>query len=129
MISRDFVYWLQGFFEISEATGDVDAVTLTAAQADMVRKHLSLVVEYETNPTLPFVQWLIGFMDAAKTPDKAQVETIRAKLNDVFKHVIDPPMGDAKKQKKLNEIHSPHPFQGPQKGQIDTNPGDFVVRC
>lgn len=59
MTSRDFAYWLQGFFEISEQRG------LTAEQAECVKKHLNLV----------------------------------------FKHEIDPSMGPANHQKKLNDIH------------------------
>jgi len=59
MKSRDFAFWLQGFFEVSAAT------ELTAQQTEMVKKHLALV----------------------------------------FKHEIDPAMGDKKHQKELNSIH------------------------
>lgn len=61
MQSRDFVYWLQGFFEI--------------ANSDNV------------------------------TPD--QVKVIKSHLNLVFKHEIDPAMGDKAHQNALNAIHSP----------------------
>lgn len=37
MTPRDFVYWLQGFFEISGAK------TMTEDQVKMVRNHLNLV--------------------------------------------------------------------------------------
>lgn len=59
MQSRDFVYWLQGFFEIS------DAKDLNEHQTELIKKHLNLV----------------------------------------FKHEIDPSMGDENHQKKLNAIH------------------------
>lgn len=59
MTSRDFAFWLQGFFEVSEAT------ELTADQVMRVRKHLNLV----------------------------------------FKHEIDPSMGDAAHQADLNKVH------------------------
>lgn len=59
MTSRDFCFWLQGFFELSKAT------TLDAKQTDLVRRHLALV----------------------------------------FKHEIDPAMGDAQHQADLNQTH------------------------
>ncbi|MHB8407879.1 MAG: hypothetical protein ACYDHY_07335 [Acidiferrobacterales bacterium] len=73
MTSRDFCYWLQGFFEISSSSDK----GVTAEQAEIIKRHLSLV----------------------------------------FKHEIDPSMGDEKAQKILNEIHS----HGPG--------GDQVYRC
>lgn len=60
MTSRDFAYWLQGFFEIS------DAREITKLQTEMIKQHLALV----------------------------------------FKHEIDPSMGDAKHQEELNTIHN-----------------------
>lgn len=59
MQSRDFVYWLQGFFEISNAT------SLDTAQTAAVKRHLEMV----------------------------------------FKHEIDPAMGDATHQDALNKVH------------------------
>lgn len=59
MTSRDFIYWLQGFFEISGAK------QLDAGQTKLVQKHLALV----------------------------------------FKHEIDPSMGDDAHQAELNVIH------------------------
>lgn len=60
MTSRDFAYWLQGFFEISNAE------TINLGQTEMIKKHLNLV----------------------------------------FKHEIDPSMGDEKHQQELNSIHN-----------------------
>lgn len=77
MQSRDFAYWLQGFFEITRAQGYGD-VSLNPAQTKMIEDHLALV----------------------------------------FKHEIDPGMGDKAHQDKLNAIHG-----GP------IRPGDVVLRC
>ena len=44
MNSVDFCYWLQGYFELSEAT------TLTANQVDLIIKHLNLVFKHEIDP-------------------------------------------------------------------------------
>ncbi len=63
MRSRDFAYWLQGFFEISGTN------TISTDQVDMIKKHLNLV----------------------------------------FKHEIDPSMGDENHQKELNKIHHWYP--------------------
>lgn len=74
MTSRDFAYWLQGYFEIS------DSNQLSEKQVEMIKRHLALV----------------------------------------FKHEIDPSMGNDKHQKLLNEIHDDNVF-GPDKGTL--------VRC
>lgn len=68
MKSESFVYWLQGFFEVSGAT------ELNAQQTEAVKRHLALV----------------------------------------FKHEIDPAMGEAKHQADLNAIH---------------HTGNAVLRC
>jgi hypothetical protein len=78
MTSRDFAFWLQGYFEIS-------------------------------NP---------------ETINKGEVELIKKHLNLVFKHEIDPSMGDEKHQEELNQIHSEssHGSKRPTKGHS-------VLRC
>lgn len=60
MTSRDFAYWLQGFFEVANPK-EIDK-----EQTDMIKKHLNLV----------------------------------------FKHEIDPSMGDESHQIELNKIHN-----------------------
>lgn len=47
MTSRDFAYWLQGFFEISGTT----ALTMSAEQVTLVRKHLDMVFAHEIDPS------------------------------------------------------------------------------
>lgn len=61
MTSRDFCFWLQGFFELGEEK------ILTKEQTELVKQHLQLV----------------------------------------FKHEIDPSMGDVNHQKELDELHIP----------------------
>ena len=65
-----------------------------------------------------FCFWLQGFLEISdsKTVDEKQLESIKKHLNLVFVHEIDPSMGDAKEQKKLNQIH-----HGPGK--------DLLMRC
>lgn len=76
MTSRDFAFWLQGYFEIS------DEKTLNQRELEIVKKHLNLV----------------------------------------FKHEIDPSMGDSTHQALLNEIHTP----GAHGGFNDTS---TLLRC
>jgi hypothetical protein len=46
MTSKDFVYWLQGFFELSEPNK-----ALTPEQIQIIRNHLKLVFLYEIDPS------------------------------------------------------------------------------
>ncbi len=46
MTSRDFVYWLQGFLELSEQTD------LTEKQLDLVKRHLNMVFCHEIDPSM-----------------------------------------------------------------------------
>lgn len=46
MTSRDFCYWLQGFFELAEGQSG-----MSHEQAEAVRKHLALVFKHEIDPS------------------------------------------------------------------------------
>lgn len=50
MNSRDFAYWLQGFFEI----GGVRAISVEEAQ--VIQNHLNLVFIHEIDPSFPAEQ-------------------------------------------------------------------------
>jgi len=45
MQSRDFVFWLQGFFELT------DTQTLTPNQVELIKAHLDLVFKHD--PSIP----------------------------------------------------------------------------
>jgi hypothetical protein len=45
MTTRDFAYWLQGFFEVSNPE------IITKEQTDMIKKHLNLVFFHEIDPS------------------------------------------------------------------------------
>ena len=47
MTSRDFCFWLQGFFELSNEK------YLDEAQTNMVKKHLAMVFVHEIDPSMP----------------------------------------------------------------------------
>lgn len=45
MKSRDFVYWLQGYFEIS------GSASLTLNEVDIIKRHLAMVFKHEIDPS------------------------------------------------------------------------------
>jgi hypothetical protein len=56
MTSRDFAYWLQGFFEIATANGQLEGLMLSPQQTKMIQDHLSLVFIHEIDPSFPAEQ-------------------------------------------------------------------------
>jgi hypothetical protein len=61
MTSREFCYWLQGFFEISGATYEDE---LTSAQIKTIRDHLNLVFVHEIDPSYTKDPKVQAFMQA-----------------------------------------------------------------
>jgi hypothetical protein len=51
MTSRDFCYWLQGYFEVARASKEPGEIAIDAAQAEMIQRHLSLVFKHEIDPS------------------------------------------------------------------------------
>lgn len=52
MTSRDFCFWLQGYFELCMASPDGCRVNMNADQLDMVKRHLALVFKHEIDPSM-----------------------------------------------------------------------------
>jgi hypothetical protein len=51
MTSRDFCYWLQGFFELRQAAAaQGEAIPISGQQAQLVERHLALVFKHEIDP-------------------------------------------------------------------------------
>jgi hypothetical protein len=69
-----------------------------------------------------FVYWLQGMFELCepKALDERQTALIRQHLALVFRHEIDPAMGDEKHQAELDKIHG----QG-----MSVNPHGVVMRC
>lgn len=65
MTSRDFCFWLQGFFEVSGVG------TLNGEQADVVKRHLSLVFKHEIDPAMggPEKQKALDSLHGPPRPD------------------------------------------------------------
>ena len=49
MNSRDFCFWLQGFFEIHGASG---AIVVTPEQTEIIRKHLDMVFVHDIDSSM-----------------------------------------------------------------------------
>jgi hypothetical protein len=48
MTSREFCYWLQGFFELNPSTK-----TLDEKQTALIKRHLGMVFKHEIDPSYP----------------------------------------------------------------------------
>lgn len=72
-----------------------------------------------------FAYWLQGFFELSNTEEinKEQTELIKRHLNLVFKHDIDPSMGDELHQIELNKIHNGFKYDN------NNPPIDNVLRC
>jgi hypothetical protein len=87
MTSRDFVYWLQGFFEISETN------TLTERQVKMIKAHLNLVFKHEIDPSNleglspEEVAEYVAIHSGAKDGDRLSVEEIIEKLGTQYQPI------------------------------------------
>jgi hypothetical protein len=62
MTSREFCYWLQGYFEIlgneTKTNPAKPRVALDANQTECVQRHLSMVFKHEIDPSYPNAQAL-----------------------------------------------------------------------
>ncbi len=72
MTSRDFCYWLQGYFEISDVEGN--EAGLTEQQEAIIKKHLAMVFAHEIDPSYgpTMVQQQLNALHAKTTPATAK---------------------------------------------------------
>lgn len=85
MKSIEFMYWLQGYFEVCEVG------TFTKVQLLKVKNHLKMAEITEKEKVLPFCTWLKGFLESVETevPTLNQTIKIKNKLNNLFEHVVE----------------------------------------
>ena len=80
MTSRDFCYWLQGYFEIA-ALADSTTARITVAQADMIKRHLSMVFVHEIDPSIdqgnPTKQGLLNQLHTNPATPPATIGEVR----------------------------------------------------
>jgi len=71
--SRDFCFWLQGFFELGGA-GDLPATgpeTLSPKQVAAIKAHLALVFKHEIDPSAGGPEHQAALNEIHATPDPA----------------------------------------------------------
>lgn len=63
MTSRDFCYWLRGYFELASAD------ELSTSQVETIKQHLSMVFIHEIAPSFPHEQQQQLFQAHVGWPD------------------------------------------------------------
>lgn len=84
MYSIEFLYWLQGFFEVCENS------KISKKQYLIIKNHLKMVQITEGIKMLPFCHWLSGIIDIIDKDElnENQTNIIKNKLNNIFDHVV-----------------------------------------
>ena len=82
MQSRDFVYWLQGYLEITKA-GRLGR-NLDALQVECIEKHLNMVFIHEIDPSFPAEQQ--EALDKAHNPPPL-TDAVKAKIIEGLKKI------------------------------------------
>jgi len=101
MKDTNFVYWLQGYLELSEPTDLSEKVVV------LIKKHLQIVLENTDDEIeIPFIFWLDGFLAANGDNglNTNMLKQIEDRIYGVFKHVIDPQTSPGL-QGHLNNLH------------------------
>lgn len=116
---RDFVYWLQGYFELGGSQ------TLNKEQVKKVYNHLKMTFKYnekneKSSKARDFAFWLDGVISQqSEGLILMTCPEIARRLNNVFEHEIDPSMPDPTKE--LTALHT-----GPK---WPTPPPGVTYRC
>lgn len=94
MTHKDFIYWLQAYFEIPDHK---QPVVFTTLQIKIIRRHLAMlpVAEYERkrvaipNYGKDFCLWLNTYLrESDEASSAAGALTIKQKLYELFEHVV-----------------------------------------
>jgi len=106
MKNAEFAYWLQGFFEIQEASGNKVSV-VSKEQLNIIRNHLNLTKEADQEYA-DFILWADGFLTGHEHSDETDLKgkklvAFREELNKNFKHVLDNRFGDKETLQKLHD--------------------------
>lgn len=113
MTPINFVYWLQGFFELEDSLLGSDFIghALNAKFYDCVSRHLKMCQETpgNFNPKLvSFLYWVEAAIEFEVSREK-----IAEKLHDIFEHVIDPMTTDAEVAQNQSSAHGSGMFGRP----------------
>jgi hypothetical protein len=114
MQARDFVFWLQGFFEINEPQ------TINKQQVEIIKNHLNLVFKHEIDPSL----------NEGKTKEEVKelhdIHDGKKKLSDFIPPKKDQNAVDWLKDKFKPSHIKPHKSNG---GWKSGSSDDTLLRC
>lgn len=79
MQSRDFCYWLQGFFELAGTNN-----TLTKAQCKTIQAHLAMVFAHEIDPSQGTLEHRATLQDIHDGVDDEHVSPRVSPLEELF---------------------------------------------
>ena len=90
MTSRDFCYWLQGYFEVARASTEPGEVALDAAQTELIERHLAHVASLKQRCTSgkPALFYSCEFNGDVPVCDQASIRRHR-EFGDARKSVAD----------------------------------------
>jgi hypothetical protein len=116
---RDFAYWLQGYFELTEST------SINQKQLQIIKNHINLTLKFNerndhaiSSKAKDFVKWFDGFLFSYnENLIVSDIKPVADKLNSVFEHEIDASMPD--KDGKLQITHD----------GFHSNTGEVKYRC
>ena len=92
MTPNDFIYWLQGYFEIPEIK---QPTVLTAEQVKIIRRHLAMlpVAKYDQSKLFAstygknFCNWLDEYLVSEDELSDARTLKVQRRLDELFEHV------------------------------------------
>jgi len=102
MKSIEFIYWLQGSFEMGNVS------SFDENQVSLIKKHLKMVEILEAKQQLPFCFWLRGVLESQEKEvlDVRVTEIIKNKLNSIFEHVVSQTSSSPNLTQQQNESAS-----------------------
>jgi len=95
MKSIEFCYWLQGYFELTDADEPQIPLKVTTKQIAVIKNHANLVIETHKQskaktPIQPFIHWILGVLECMEIKNEAHYyNMIKTRLSKEFEHVID----------------------------------------
>lgn len=90
MKSRDFVYWLQGFFELQNPE------VINKERTEMIKNHLSLVFKHEIDPSM-------GGPEHQKELNDTHNKPTLSELGDKYGFEV---------MENQDSVHGPQPYPG-----------------
>jgi len=80
MTTRDFCFWLQGWFELNQTINFKKGAT--PETLDMIRRHLNLVFKHDIDPSMPDPTGELQTIHDGKPPINSEIDW---QLNGPFK--------------------------------------------